>query len=391
MLYEHNNVRNWASILDENTRLQAEKIARSPALCGPLALMPDSHLGIGACVGCVIPTKDAILPAAIGVDIGCGLCAVKTNLSHAQLPLDLSPLIGEFGRSIPSGVGRSHGQGGKRAVEWLEKHPPPHELTQRNAAIALNQMGTLGSGNHFLEVCVDEDTNIWVVVHSGSRGVGNNLARGHIKAAQVYCKAAGLKTEDPDLAYLQKGTDEFEAYIQDMMWAQTYAFENREYMIDEALNQLFRYVEKTTGIIGHEVSRLNTHHNYSQLETHDGLGEVWLSRKGAIQAHEGQLGIVPGSMAAGSFITVGLGNPLSYFSSSHGAGRQMSRGQAKRELTVESLYASMQGCCWNDDNAQALLDEHPKAYKDLDQVMEDQQDLTKAVHYLAAIVNFKGV
>jgi tRNA-splicing ligase RtcB len=393
MQYEHNNVRNWASILDEKTRLQAETLARSPVVCAPVALMPDAHLGAGATVGSVIATKDAVIPAAVGVDIGCGMIAVETNLCFSDLPEDMSPLVNEFGRSIPAGVGRQHSKAQAVSDAWHQENPPPHQLSDRLMAAALQQMGTLGSGNHFLEVCLDftPAKKVWLVVHSGSRGVGNQLALQHIRAAQKYCHEAGVKLEDRDLAHLRTDTEEGDAYIQDMQWAQRYAFKNREVMMDAALYQLFRYVSKTTGVAGHEIRRINCHHNFTQLEEHPGIGVVWLTRKGAIKAGLGDLGVVPGSMGARSYITSGLGNPLSYLSSAHGAGRQMSRGQAKREFTVESLYTLMQGCCWNDDNAQGLLDEHPDAYKPIDQVMEDQKDLTTPIVQLTQIVNFKGV
>ena len=379
------NLKIWGRNIEPGTVLQAERSARSPVVDGHVALMPDAHIGIGATVGSVIPTKNAIIPAAVGVDIGCGMIAVETDLSANDLPDDLQPLVSRFGRSVPAGVGRGRNPSSRghldqairrRANAWMSDHP--HDLGDLGAR-ALVQLGTLGSGNHFLEVCLDERDVVWVVLHSGSRGVGNRLADRHIKLA----KAQEQGLEDPDLAYFLDGTAEFGEYISDMLWAQSYALENRELMMEAALTDLFAFVGQ-----GREKRRINCHHNFAAVEEHQGR-ELWITRKGAIRAARGDYGVIPGSMGTCSYVVEGLGAEDSYTSASHGAGRRMSRGQAKRELTQESLVEMMEGKAWNQD-ARSLLDEHPMAYKDIDEVMEDQRDLVSIVHTLHQVANYKG-
>lgn len=385
-MQEINNVRMWSSEIDEKTRLQAERTARLPILAGPLALMSDAHLGIGATVGSVVITDGAIIPAAVGVDVGCGMIAVETSILAIDLPDSLQPLVHQLGRSIPSGVGQGRNLKSKgisdqklltRAASWLQKHP---HNTGEASSIALSQLGTLGSGNHFIEITLDERDVVWALLHSGSRNIGNRLADRHIKLAKLQEQAL----EDRDLAYFLEGQPEFRDYISDMIWAQSYALENREMMMDVVLSDLFAFVGKGT-----EVDRINCHHNFATQEIHNGK-LVWVTRKGAIRAGKGDRGLIPGSMGTASYIVEGLGNPLSYNSSSHGAGRRMSRGQAKRELTPESLVRAMEGKAWTG-NAQALLDEHPDSYKDISAVMKDQLDLTKVVHELHQVLNYKGV
>lgn len=374
--------------IDRGAIEQAERASRCPIMAGPVALMPDAHVGRGSTIGSVIPTEGAIIPAAVGVDIGCGMIAVETSISAEALPDTLDSLAQQFARSIPAGVGRdrnllSTGESDKRlllaAHRWISGHPLglPEDLVRT----AVRQLGTLGAGNHFLEVCADEDGAVWVVLHSGSRGIGNKLATKHIGLAKDQHQAL----EDPDLAYFLAGTKEFNDYIQDMVWAQCYALENRELMMDAALGDLFSYVG-----FGAEVHRINCHHNFAAREMHDNR-LLWITRKGAIRACVGDLGVVPGSMATGSYIVEGLGNEDSYTSCAHGAGRRLSRGQARRELTEASLVEAMRGKAWNGEKAaHALLDESPAAYKDLDQVMEDQADLVRIVHRLTTLVNYKG-
>ncbi len=390
------NVKNWASILDDQTRKQAEMLSRAPGIAGHVALMPDAHLGMGATVGSVIPTfPDTLIPAAVGVDIGCGMIAVRTNKTRRALPRDLSPLVNLFSRSIPAGVGRerkaakgdSQRAQTRRAARWLEDDPLPHLPAERGKAgpegfdqdRALRQLGTLGSGNHFVEVCLDEDDRVWIVLHSGSRGIGNAIATTFIRRAQQENTA---KLEDRDLAALRGPS--FELYVDMMEWAQRYAFANREFMMDAAMADLATLARGLR-----EEERINCHHNFAARETHFG-NEVWLTRKGAIKADKGDLGVIPGSMGAATYITSGLGNPDSYNSSAHGAGRQYSRKAARRTFTVDSLNRQMSGKAWNSRNAKALLDEHPSAYKPIDQVMQDQQDLTRPIHTLRQIVNYKG-
>ena len=320
----------------------------------------------------------------------CGMCAVKTTLTKSALPADLKPLHEEISRSVKSGWGKNSSWSEPRefAQKWLSANPPSRGVIQNKLEkTALNQLGTLGSGNHFIEVCLDIYDVVWVVLHSGSRGVGNRLAVGHIKCAVAQCADRGIKLEDPDLAYLTQGTDEFNAYIEDMNWCQRYALANREGMMDAVLAQLFRFADG-----GEEVDRINCHHNFTQEETHFGQ-QVWLTRKGAIYAGVGARGIVPGSMATATYITEGLGNPASYNSSAHGAGRKMSRGQAKRELPLDGdngLRSMMADTAWNEKDAEALLDEHPLAYKDINKVMVDQADLCRPINQLRQILNFKG-
>ena len=373
---------NWASLLEENTRRQAEMLSRSSVIAGHVALMPDAHLGMGATVGSVIPTKGAVIPAAVGVDIGCGMIAVETNLTADKLPDSLDPLHDQISRSVPAGIGKRGGKGkpSREAGVWMDQHPGSARI-KKMAETAVSQLGTLGSDNHFIEVCLDERDTVWVVIHSGSCGTGNRLAVQHIRVAKALCN--GVPLEDKDLAYFQEGLPEFDAYINDMLWAQDYALENREEMMDAVLNQLFRVVR------GKEVQRINCHHNFTQEETHFGQ-QVWVTRKGAIDASAGNLGVVPGSMGTKSYITQGLGNPDSYNSSSHGAGRTRSRTAAKKELSVSGLRALMKGKAWNAGQAESLLDEHPDAYKDIDQVMEDQKDLCLPLHELRQILNYKG-
>ena len=381
-------IKNWASILDDNTRRQAEMLSRAPGIAGHVALMPDAHLGKGATVGSVIPTEtDTIIPAAVGVDIGCGMIAVRLNKTRDDFPDDLTPLVELFGRSIPAGVGREHADRGasqsghavaRRVEEWFRDNPIPNPKGIK-VERGKRQLGTLGSGNHFVEVCLDTEQRVWVVLHSGSRGIGNNIAMNFIRRA----KDENMEElEDRDLAALRGPT--FEQYIEMMEWAQAYAYTNREFMMDAAMADISSLVDGVR-----EEERTNCHHNFAAREVHFGK-EVWLTRKGAIKADVGDMGIIPGSMGAATYITSGLGNPDSYNSSAHGAGRQYSRGAAKRTFTVESLNELMEGKAWNSQSANALLDEHPEAYKPIDQVMEDQKDLTQAVHTLRQIVNYKG-
>ncbi|MGH2719478.1 MAG: RtcB family protein [Actinomycetota bacterium] len=379
------NVLSWGSDVEEATIDQAQKAASLPIVSGHLALMPDAHIGIGATIGSVIPTLGAVIPAAVGVDIGCGVAALATSLTGRHLPGDLAPLHDAIRRAVPAGVGQGHGrsQEGAMAAHGVEI---PERFGQRQRATVLNQFGSLGAGNHFVEVCLDEEDRVWLLLHSGSRGIGNQLAMLHVATARGLAEAAGLDLPDPDLAWLQEGTPAFDAYIADMRWAQRYAFANRAQMIAAILAAM-----RGLGLPEFETDELiNNHHNFTQLEPHGGQ-EVWLTRKGAIPAAEGQLGIIPGSMGTRSYIVRGLGNEDSYCSCSHGAGRRMSRGRARRELSPESLTLAMVGRTWNSSDAAALVDEHPLAYKDVDQVMADQADLVETVHSLRAILNYKGV
>ena len=374
----------WASEIDEGTILQAEKTARLPIVEGYVALMPDAHVGIGATVGSVIPTKNAVIPAAVGVDIGCGMVAAELDVTEEELPDSLEALLRRIEQVIPAGVGKGHDEASRGADMWLADHRPATKLSDKLSAKALSQFGTLGSGNHFFELCVDERGLVWVVLHSGSRGVGNKLGEMHIGIAKELAKGLQLKLEDPNLAYLVEGTAEFEAYITDMLWAQEYARANRDTMMNAAMAEVLSAIGT-----GRETSRINCHHNFSQRETHDGV-ELWVTRKGAIKAGAGDLGVIPGSMGTHSYIVRGKGNPKSWQSCSHGAGRRMSRGQAKRAFSASDLTEQMQGKVWLESKAQSLVDEIPSAYKDVDQVMADQEDLVEVVHTLNQVLNYKG-
>lgn len=387
-----NTLVSWATDLDANVVEQAHRAARLPIVHEHVALMPDAHVGIGATVGSVIPTKAAIIPAAVGVDIGCGMAAIRTDLTAGQLPDDLSPLLGTMERVIPAGVGKGHQHGrgstaaadGPGADEWFAAHPLPSDHARALATTARTQFGSLGSGNHFAEVCLDEQDRVWLFLHSGSRGIGNKLATRHIDTAKKLRHLLPHAVDDPALAWFVQGTPEFEAYIADMLWCQAYALANREAMLAAFAQAFFRFVGS-----GRERERINCHHNFAALEEHDGQ-ELWVTRKGAISARAGQLGLIPGSMGTRSYVVRGLGNPMSWQSCSHGAGRRFSRNEAKRRYSVDDLRREMGDRTWLADRAEQLLDEIPSAYKDIDEVMANQRDLVEVVHTLRQIVNYKG-
>ena len=374
----------WATDIEPETLRQAEKASRLPIVEGHVALMPDAHVGIGATVGSVIPTKGAVIPSAVGVDIGCGMVAAELDVTEDQLPDSLDPLLARIERAIPAGVGQGHDRAARAADAWLAENRPATELSGDRAAKAARQFGTLGSGNHFFELCVDERDRCWVVLHSGSRGIGNQLAQAHIAKARRLARDLELRLEDPDLAYFVEGTAEFGAYIADMLWAQDYARANRDQMMDNAMREVFTVLG-----CGREVRRVNCHHNFTQPEVHGGR-QLWVTRKGAIKADRGDLGVIPGSMGTRSYIVAGKGNPMSWTSCSHGAGRRHSRTQAKKLFTTADLAAQMEGKVWLRSRAAALLDEIPAAYKDIDQVMADQTDLVEVLHTLRQVLNYKG-
>jgi tRNA-splicing ligase RtcB len=374
----------WASEIDPETIRQAEKTARLPIVEGHVALMPDAHVGIGATVGSVIPTKNAVIPSAVGVDIGCGMVAAELDVTEHQLPDALEPLLGRIEKAIPAGVGQGHDRVARNADQWLAEHTPATELAADKTAKVLKQFGTLGSGNHFFELCVDERGRVWVVLHSGSRGIGNQLATQHIATARTLAKDLELRLEDPDLAYFVEGTPEFEAYIGDMLWAQEYARANRDQMMDNAMREVFACLG-----FGRETQRINCHHNFTQREVHLGV-ETWITRKGAIKADVDDLGVIPGSMGTRSYIVRGKGNEASWMSCSHGAGRRHSRTKAKKLYTTADLAEQMKGKVWLSKRADALVDEIPAAYKDIDQVMADQSDLVEVLHTLHQVLNYKG-
>ena len=390
------NVLSWADDLDGQTRAQAERTASLPFVEKPLALMADAHLGMGATVGSVIATEGAIIPSAVGVDIGCGMAAAPTGLTSHDLPDDLGEIHGSIARGVPAGVprkGRKH-QGSHRdpaqskALDELMLRAP--EQAKKDGMRVGRQFGTLGSGNHFVELCLDETDEVWVVLHSGSRGIGNSLAKTHIEEAKGLMRKMLISIPDPDLAYLVEGTPEFDEYIDAMLWAQDYAKANRDAMLAMVLRAVMFGVGRGEAGV-HQVKRsriVNCHHNYTEREQHHGR-TMWVTRKGAIRACVGDCGVIPGSMATGSFIVEGLGNDASYRSASHGAGRKLSRGAARRQLSEDSLNEMMDGIAWNED-ATGLLDEHPEAYKDIESVMDAQADLVSVTHRLTTILNYKG-
>lgn len=378
---------NWASVLEPETLEQARRTAEMPFVFPHLALMPDAHLGKGATVGSVIPTLGAIIPAAVGVDIGCGMIAVRTQFTRKELPSDLAKLRVSIEKAVPLSAGGMNGHLTETAavrVKELEQFANQNKCDPDSVTGKWRlQLGSLGSGNHFIEVTVDELDRVWLFLHSGSRGVGNLIAQRHIKIARKLMEKWWIQLPDLDLAYLVEGTDEFWAYIRDLRWAQHFALLNREEMMDRVVACLQEYV-------GEPVERqesVNCHHNFTQQETHFDKS-VWLSRKGAIEARAGQPGLIPGSMGTASYVVSGLGNELSLNSSPHGAGRSYSRTKARKTFTHDQLREAMAGIEYRDTDA--FVDEIPMAYKDIDQVMADAADLVEIRHTLRQIVNVKG-
>jgi tRNA-splicing ligase RtcB (3'-phosphate/5'-hydroxy nucleic acid ligase) len=383
----------WASILEDNTRAQAELTATMPFVSPHLALMPDAHLGLGSTVGSVIPTVGAIMPAAVGVDIGCGMIAVRTQFKlHDIEDRDLATLRQQIERSIPLSAGNYNGSISETALPRIHALEDMRYNDRIEAAGPWRrQLGSLGSGNHFIEVSYDEEDRIWLFLHSGSRGVGNKLATMHVKQAVEDCKNRGVELPNRDLAYLCEGDVCFDNYINDMQWAQHFALLNREEMMDRVVRE-FEFWLELEDI--QEEQRINCHHNYTtQYATVDndvlgGYRAFWLTRKGAISAHRGELGLIPGSMGTASYVVEGLGNADALWSAPHGAGRNFSRTQARKTFTIEDLRARMTGIEWRD--SAAFLDEHPDAYKDIDVVMRDAADLVTIRHTLHQLVNVKG-
>jgi tRNA-splicing ligase RtcB len=350
-----------------------------------LALMPDAHLGKGATVGSVIPTVGAIIPAAVGVDIGCGMIAVRTQFSRDQLRGRLEKLHAAIAHAVPLSAGnanRSVHRSAEARVAELESLPGADQA----AAVAPEwrlQLGSLGSGNHFIEVSVDEDEQVWLFLHSGSRGVGNKLAQKHIAVAIAQCRRQKVSLPDRDLAYLTEDEPEFDAYMTALRWAQRFAYLNRE----EMMARVVACLERHQGEPVQRLAEVNCHHNYTARERHYGR-DVWLSRKGAIDAHEGVPGLIPGSMGARSYVVRGKGNVAALCSSPHGAGRNYSRSAARKRFTRADLDQRMAGIAWG--RSDAFLDEHPDAYKPIDVVMRDARDLIDVQHELRQLVNVKG-
>jgi tRNA-splicing ligase RtcB len=380
---------NWASVLEPATREQAERTASMPFIYPHLALMPDAHLGKGATVGSVIPTLGAIIPAAVGVDIGCGMIAVRTQFTADDMRRrgDLAGLRESIENAIPLSAGKYNTAIFDDATAARISELREHDGSAAADAIAPNwhlQLGTLGSGNHFIEVSLDEAERVWLFLHSGSRGVGNKLATKHIKTAREQCRKRWIALPDPDLAYLVEGDREFWDYIRDLRWAQHFALLNRREMMDRVTRCLEAWLGSGPDP---QCELVECHHNYTEQETHFGT-KVWLSRKGAIDASEGKPGLIPGSMGTRSYVVTGKGNRLALSSSPHGAGRRHSRSAARKRFTRTELDTAMQGIEWR--HTDAFLDEIPAAYKDIDTVMADAADLVEIQHTLRQIINVKG-
>jgi tRNA-splicing ligase RtcB len=315
----------------------------------------------------------------------CGMISVELDVRADQLPDDLTPLLSSIEATIPGGPSRGYNDTiSKAARTWMATHHPRTELTTAQESKALAQLGTLGGGNHFVEVCLDETDHVWVTLHSGSRGIGGILANLAIANAKTLANDLHLRLEDPSLAYLLEGSPEFDTYIADMLWAQDYALANREHMMDRVLHETVAFIGT-----GRELNRINCHHNFTARETFNGI-PMWITRKGAVRARVGDLGMIPGSMGAQSYIIEGLGNELSWNSCAHGAGRLYSRSGAKAAFTVADLEEQMKGKVWLSSKARGQLDELPSAYKPIDQVMADQADLVRVLHTLHQVINYKG-
>ncbi|NOV24346.1 RtcB family protein [Cupriavidus necator] len=383
--------------VESAARDQLVNTARMPFIFRHLAVMPDVHLGKGSTIGSVIPTVGAVIPAAVGVDIGCGMMAVKTSLTASDLPDNLGQLRSAIEHAVPHG--RS-AQGGRRDqgawgsapahvdAAWAEMAPAFRRITDKYPHLARanhrSHLGTLGTGNHFIEVCLDEAQSVWFMLHSGSRGIGNAIGTTFITLAQQDMRQHLANLPDRDLAYLVEGSPHYEDYIYAVSWAQAYARRNRELMMEAVLAAAQRVLRKPFQA---QLEAVNCHHNYVQKEHHFGA-DVLVTRKGAVSARAGELGIIPGSMGARSFIVRGKGNPESFCSCSHGAGRTMSRTEAKRRFTVADQKQATQGVECRKDAA--VIDEIPMAYKDIDAVMAAQADLVEVVHTLRQVVCVKG-
>jgi len=395
-------VKIYTDDVDPQALTQLGNLAQLPFVRGHVAAMPDVHVGIGATVGAVIPTKGAIIPAAVGVDIGCGMNAVRLSLKASQLPDNLRPLRYVVEAAVPVGFdmhpeGRGAPASDVRALSGgldriVKKHPGLLKM-QKNVEIVWarqlgtlgggNQLGTLGGGNHFIELCLDENQDVWVMLHSGSRGIGNIIGRYFIDLARKDMGKHLANLPDRDLAYLQEGAEHFDDYVEAVHWAQDYAMTNRREMMRLILDALARQLPP----FALTKEAINCHHNYVAVEQH--FGEtLFITRKGAIRAGEGDLGIIPGSMGAKSYIVRGKGEPQSFCSCSHGAGRRMSRGKAKKAFDPQDLIAQTAGVECRKDAG--VLDEIPGAYKDIDEVMANQSDLVEVVHTLKQVICVKG-
>lgn len=378
--------------VEEEALQQLRNLAQLEFVHQHIAVMPDVHVGKGATVGSVIPTKHAIIPAAVGVDIGCGMNAVRLSLKASQLPDSLSKIRSAIEAKVPVGFNQHQSISAKmstldplakRLKCITDKHPGLLKMLKNFERTWARQLGTLGGGNHFIELCIDEHDDVWVMLHSGSRGIGNCIGQYFINLAKKEQQSRFGHVPDRDLAYFAQGSNSFDDYLEAVQWGQDYAMENRREMMRLILNVLQRELPQFT--LTKEA--INCHHNYVNQEHHFGEN-VYVTRKGAISAHEGELGIIPGSMGAKSYIVRGRGNSESFCSCSHGAGRRMSRGKAMRHFSLDDLRAQTAGVECRKDKG--VIDEIPQAYKDIDTVMANQADLVEVVHTLKQVMCVKG-
>ena len=396
----HVPVKVWTRDIEHEAMQQLMNVAALPIVHGHIAAMPDVHAGIGATVGSVIPTRSAIIPAAVGVDIGCGMNAVRLSLTASELPDNLHRVRSAIEAAVPVGFaqheaskvrGSQHARTARvldgRLDAIVEKHPALMKMQRRFNETWICQVGTLGGGNHFIELCVDEESHLWVMLHSGSRGIGNVMGRYFIEAARKAAMKNHVNLPDRDLAWFDEGTPWFDDYVEAVDWAQDYALLNRREMMRIVLEVLQRELSSKIVPWNLEAEAINCHHNYVTREEHFGE-KLFVTRKGAISARLGELGIIPGSMGAKSYIVRGLGNAESLCSCSHGAGRRMSRTAARRKFSQMDLEAQTAGVECRKDGG--VIDEIPGAYKDIDAVMENQRDLVEVVHTLRQVVCVKG-
>lgn len=388
-------VKIWTNDIEEEAKKQLINLSNMPFIHKHVAVMPDAHAGKGSTIGTVIATKGAIIPSAVGVDIGCGMMAWKTKLKADQISSDiiLKNLRNEIESVIP--VGFAENKELNRRVNFSFEGTILNEgliSFQNDSQVflkSMRQMGSLGGGNHFIEICLDSRNDIWVLIHSGSRNIGKTIADFHINGAKGLMKQYFIELSDPDLSYLVQGTQDFKNYIHEMKWCQEYAWLNRQEMmrrVRDIFDKLFN-IDSLDHLMTPNGTVVHCHHNYTQMENHFGEN-VWVTRKGAVSAKKGELGIIPGSMGTKSYIVRGLGNTESFCSCSHGAGRRMSRAQAKRQFTIEDLIAQTNGVECRKDND--VLDEIPGSYKDIDIVMDNQSDLVEIVETLKQVICIKG-
>lgn len=385
-------VKIYTDEVESSAMQQLYNLSQLPFIHSHLAVMPDVHAGKGATVGTVIPTKSAVIPAAVGVDIGCGMNALRLSISANDLPDNLRAIRLAIEETIPVGYNMHRVDRARASTirvlssgldRIIDRHKKICSLQKKPYQTWIRQLGTLGGGNHFIELCLDENQNVWVMLHSGSRGIGNAIGRYFIALAKKDMGQHIVNLPDKDLAYFKEGSRYFDDYVHAVEWGQDYALENRREMMNLILGVLRKKLRK----FGITKEAINCHHNYISREVHFGE-EVIVTRKGAISAREGELGIIPGSMGDKSYIVRGKGNPQSFHSCAHGAGRKMSRNVAKRQFDEDDLLIQTRGVECRKDKG--VVDEIPRAYKDIDQVMNHQSDLVKVVHTLKQIVCVKG-